>query len=480
MRIVTIIGALLALLIGGAAHAAPAGKNTRPNIVLLLADDAGYADFGFQGSRDMKTPNIDRLAASGTIFEQAYVAHPTCGPSRAALLTGKYPQRFGYEHNNVPGLMSPNGKLVDDDMGLPLSQVTMARRLRDLGYRTGLIGKWHQGNADQYHPLRRGFDEFYGFRGGARSYFAYTETNQPRFRSDLMERGFGQMEEPSRYVTDAFGDEAISFMQRNRKEPFFLMVSFTAVHTPMHALPEDLAQFPGMTGKRQQQAAMMLSLDRTVGAIVTELDRLGMAKNTIVVFTNDNGGPTGANASHNYPLAGAKATYLDGGVRVPMAIRWPARLKSGSRYALPVSLMDLLPSFVEAAGGNPKDLGKIDGVSLWPYLAGTDGGRPHQTLFWKRDVRATIREGDWKLLRFPDRPAELYDLSVDPSEQADLAAQHPERVRDMFRKLFAWETTLERPLWMLDRKYDAQDLEDHDRYRVPSQTPPYSRGGDGH
>ncbi|MFB9292678.1 sulfatase [Persicitalea jodogahamensis] len=441
---------------------------SKPNIVLIIADDAGYADFGFQGSKSMKTPHLDQLAKEGMRFKQAYVSASVCGPSRAGLLTGKYQQRFGFEENNVPGYMSLFG-ITDDDMGLPLNQRTMADYLKGVGYRTALIGKWHQGNADRYHPTKRGFDEFYGFRGGARSYFAFDGNNPFTRPEDRLERGFAKYEESDQYLTDAFADETASFIERNKDAPFFVMLSFNAVHNPMQAEKKDLEVFPQLTGHRQQLAAMTLSMDRACGKVLAQLAELGLDKNTIVVFTNDNGGPSDANASLNDPLSGTKANHLEGGVRVPFLARWPDQLPANSVYEFPISTLDLLPTFFAAAGGTLPDSAGLDGVNLLPYLIGQRTERPHEVLYWKKESRAAIREGDWKLIRFPDRPAELYRLDNDISEERDLATAHPEKVREMYKKLFAWELTLERPLWQLQRKYEGADILRMDQYRKPRE-----------
>ncbi len=440
------------------------GQNTQPNIILIFADDAGYADFGFQGSKEMKTPHLDALAKSGVVFSQGYVSDATCGPSRAGLITGKYQQRFGYEEINVPGYMSKNSGLLGDDMGLPLNQITMADYLKKLGYKTAVYGKWHLGDADRFHPLKRGFDEFYGFRGGDRSYFEYKNTEKIH-HDKRMERGFGQYEEPKGYVTDVLADEAVSFMQKNKEKPFFIYLAFNAVHTPMEAIEEDLMKFPKLGGKRQELAAMTLAMDRACGRVLDELKSLGLSDNTIVVFTNDNGGPTDKNASVNKPLSGTKSNHLEGGIRVPFVMSWPDQIEKKSTYNYPVSTLDLLPTFYLAAGGNQSELSDIDGVDLLPFLKGVNQERPHQTLYWKKETRAVIREGDWKLIRMPDRPAELFDLSQDIAEHNDLAGQYPEKLRAMYKKLFEWELTLERPLWLLDRKYEKYDIDRMDKYR---------------
>ena len=398
----------------------------KPNIVFIISDDAGYADFGFHGSEEIKTPNLDRLADQGMIFRQAYVTAAVCGPSRAGLLTGKYQQRFGFEENNVPGYMS-NSALMGDEMGLPLDQKTIADHLKTLGYKTGLVGKWHQGNADRYHPTKRGFDEFYGFRGGARSYFAFDKNIMLNRKEDRIEIGFEKFEEPVKYTTEAFADAAVSFIERNQDDPFFLMLSFNAVHTPMEAKDEDLQNFSELSGKRKKLAAMTLAMDRACGQVLDKLNELELDKNTIVVFTNDNGGPSDTNASNNDPLSGTKANHLEGGIRVPFIMRWTGTISDGAEYGHPVSTLDLLPTFYTAAGGDLSSLKELDGVDLLPFILGENASRPHQTLYWKKENRGVIREGDWKLLRFPDRPAELFNLAEDISEVNDLAGMNIHR-----------------------------------------------------
>lgn len=438
-----------------------------PNIVLLFADDAGYADFGFQGSTTMITPNLDRLAGQGVRFLQGYVSDPTCGPSRAGLMTGRYQQRFGYEENNVPGFMSKVSAVDGPEMGLPVEVKTMGEYLQAVGYKTAFYGKWHLGGADRFHPNKRGFDEFYGFRGGARSYFEYEK--EPADPLNKMERNFENFEEPETYLTDQLATETVRFIEKNKDQAFFAFVSFNAVHTPMDAKPEDLEHFPQLEGTRKVVAAMTLALDRACGRILDKLEELGLAENTIVVFTNDNGGPTDKNAASNYPLSGTKSNHLEGGIRVPFLLRWPGQVKTGTTYPYPVSTLDLLPTFYVAGGGRENALDVVDGVDLLPYLSGANTGRPHQQLYWKKQARAVVRNGDWKLIRYPDRPAELYNIAEDEREMNDLAAQHPDRVREMYRMIFAWESTLERPRWLLQRKYENVDIDRMDAYRDQSK-----------
>lgn len=436
----------------------------KPNIIVILSDDAGYADFGFQGSEIMKTPHLDKLASEGMKFKQAYVTAAVCGPSRAGLLTGRYQQRFGFEENNVSGYMSESC-LADDEMGLPLDQKTIGDYMKSLGYRTGYFGKWHQGSTGRFHPLNRGFDKFVGFRGGARSYWEYNNENPINNLENRLEYGMGNFKEPKQYLTKVLTHEAISFVEENKDNNFFLMLAFNAVHAPMEAEKEDLDAFPNLEGKRKYLAAMTLSMDRECGLLFKKLEELGLDENTLIIFTNDNGGPTDSNASVNLPLSGTKANHLEGGIRVPFIIKWPNVIPKNSEYDFPISTLDILPTSFMVSGGVSDSLKNIDGVHLIPYLTGENTNRPHEYLYWKKENRGVIREGDWKLIRFPDRPAELFDLSTDISEKNNLAFKNPEKVADLYKKLFQWELTLVRPLWQLQRKYEGNAMERMDKYR---------------
>ena len=438
----------------------------QPNIVVLFSDDAGYADFGFQGSKTMNTPHLDRLATSGIRFTQGYVTDPTCGPSRAGLMTGKYQQRFGFEENNVPGFMSIASAADGAEMGLPIEEKTMGNYLKSLGYTTGYFGKWHLGGLEKFHPLRRGFDEFYGFRGGARSYFAYP--NDPAQPMNKLEKDFGEFEESPVYLTDALGNAAADFIEKHKDKPFLAFVAFNAVHTPMEAKKEDLDLYPQLEGNRKMVAAMTQALDRACGKVIDKLEELGLRENTIIIFTNDNGGPTDRNASSNYPLSGTKSNHLEGGIRVPFLMSWPSRIPAKGVYHYPVSTLDLVPTFINAGGGSIDSLLDLDGVDLLPYILGQKKERPHQRLYWKKDARAVIRFNEWKLIRFADRPAELYNIDEDPREMNNLAALYPEKVRKLFKMIFQWESSLLRPRWLLKRKYENVDIDRMDQYRDQS------------
>ncbi len=438
----------------------------KKNIIFLFADDAGYHDFGFQGSETFNTSNLDKLALEGVICTQAYTTAAVCGPSRAGLLTGKYQQRFGFEENNVPGYMSASSRDIADDMGLPLDQKTIADYLKNLGYTSIVLGKWHMGNADRYHPLNRGFDEFYGFRGGARNFFPLIEKKAKESPEKRLERNFGNYKESELYLTDALASEACEFMKRNKKNPFFMYVSFNAVHGPLEATPEDLESIKGLTGKRKTLAAMTLALDRACGKILDTLKALGLEDDTLIVFSNDNGGPDGT-SSCNYPLSGCKSNHLEGGIRVPFILKLPGIVEQNSVYENPVSMLDLLPTFINVAGGDANGIDGLDGVDLIPYVTGQNKSVPHEVLFWKKENRGVVRQGDWKLMRFPDRPAELYNIKTDISENTNLAYEYPEKVRTLFKLLWEWEGELERPMFMLKRLYEVNAMKRMDEKRTP-------------
>lgn len=446
---------LLLLLAGCATH--PAGEEPEaPNILLVFTDDAGWADFGFQGSRDHETPHIDGIAARGIRFTQGYVTASVCSPSRAGLLTGRYQQRYGHEYN-LPG--KPDPEVSAQMRGLPLTERTMADHLKAAGYRTGLIGKWHLGLEDRFHPLERGFDEFFGLRGGASPYFAGKATKVEDGRDPVPAESLP-------YLTDAFADRAVDFVRRQDGRPFFLFLSLTAPHGPLHARADHLEAVRSRfdTAARAKNVAMTRSIDEAVGRLVATLRDEGLLENTLLVFTNDNGGAMPYNASLNDPLRGTKGTCLEGGNRVPFVLSWPARLGGGVVEDRPVSTLDLLPTFVAAAGGALPD--DLDGVDLLPYLDGERSDRPHETLYWKLNWGAAIRHGDLKLVRTPAGEEWLFDLAVDPGEREDLSDRFPERVEDLRDRLAAWEAELPEPVWVSAPRWRAHSLERYDQRKV--------------
>jgi arylsulfatase A-like enzyme len=413
----------------------------RPNILFIVGDDMGYADVGFHGCKDIPTPNLDALAASGMRFTSGYVSGPYCSPTRAGLMTGRYQTRFGHESN-------PSG-----DNGLPLTERTIADRLKAAGYVTGLVGKWHLGAQPQFHPQKRGFDEFYGFLGGAHDYF----------KSAGILRGAEPVTELD-YTTDAFAREAVAFIERYKSKPWFLYLAFNAVHTPMQATDERLKRFPNVADdKRRTYDAMMLAMDEAIGRVRQKLVETGLERNTLVCFISDNGGPTmpgtTINASRNDPLRGSKRTTLEGGIHVPFVVSWPSRLKPGV-FTQPAIQLDLTATALAAAGVQVDQDPKLEGVDLLPFLTGEKTGTPHDALYWRFGQQMAIRLGDYKLVRYdsnadtltggrnqPVTAAKLYNLAADIGETKDLAAGMPDKVKELQAKWDAWNVANVKPLW---------------------------------
>ena len=433
----------------------------KPNILVIVSDDHGFADVGFHGCRDIPTPNLDALACGGVRFKNGYVSGPYCSPTRAGLLTGRYQQRFGHEFN-------PGGQQAGPKFGLPLSEATLANHLKAAGYATGLVGKWHLGADPKYQPQQRGFEEFFGFLGGEHSYFngqAASETEKPG--SNPIYRGTEVVEE-HQYLTDAFEREALSFIDRHREHPFFLYLAFNAVHTPMHATDERLKRFAAIEDpQRRTYAAMLSALDDSVGKVLDKVRATGLEKDTLIVFFSDNGGPTllgtTINGSRNEPFRGSKRTTLEGGIHVPFVIHWAGQLPAGT-YEQPVIQLDVLPTVLAAAGITSRPEWKLDGVNLLPYLKGEVSGSPHQALYWRLGDQAAIRCGDWKLVRYDkavDEPGtrsnpqardnvtsfRLYNLAQDPGESRDLASANPDEFQSLFKAWQAWDADLVTPLW---------------------------------
>jgi arylsulfatase A-like enzyme len=434
-----------------------------PNVVLILSDDMGYSDLPKFGKSEIPTPSIDRLADEGTLFTSAYVTAPVCVVSRMGLLSGQYQQRFGI-YDNLYG---------EDRVRLFLEQTLVQSVFQQGGYRTGMVGKWHlNGNKkEQYSngsPLQRGFDEFVGIRGGDSPFWEGT----PIYRNNNPE-SFPAPE----YLTDFWGNEACAFIDRNKSRPFFLYLAYNAVHSPMHALDADQEKFPGVDDEnRRIYDGMLLSMDRSIGRVLDRLDQHGIADNTIVVFLNDNGGggSTDLYAAHsrnyanNEPLRGHKFDVLEGGIRVPMIIRWPREGGVSARkvYEKMVSSTDIYPTLVNAAGLNMPAGQPADGVNLLPYLNGENHAKPHEWLCWqnrswlprkkggsvaptRRVHNSAIRKGDWKLVRRDEKldadiqPAwQLYDLKNDIGERNDVAAQRPKVVDELGGLFDVWRASM--------------------------------------
>lgn len=431
-------------LIVSTTHAIGKSGSEKPNLILIVADDLGYADLGFQGSKQIPTPNIDRLAKEGIIFSNGYVSSSVCSPSRAGLITGKHQASFGFNDNLSPAQPGFDPNYV----GLPLTETTLADKLRSLGYVNGLIGKWHLGEKPHFHPLKRGFDEFWGFLGGAHDYFTAKPDGEGMETQIICTY---KTPEPLNYITDDIGNECVNFIRRHKSDPFFLLASFNAPHSPIQATEEDLSLFAHIKDKlRRTYCAMVYRLDQNVGKILNTVNEEGLERNTFVVFISDNGGPANSisNGSVNAPLRGQKTTLLEGGIRVPFIMKWPAKLPAGKKNDVPVSSLDICPTFILAAGGTTSEKDNYTGVNIIPFLTGQTDKIPHQTLEWRYTVGTAIREGDWKLIRLPDRLPMLYHLSDDISEQKDVALQNLERTKAMLKKLGTWEVHLPHPVFL--------------------------------
>jgi arylsulfatase A-like enzyme len=418
-------------------------KSARPNIVLILADDLGYGDLGIQGAEDLQTPHIDTLFRGGMQFQEAYVAFPTCGPSRASLMTGRHHMRIGFPGNPDHVIPTEPGNL----MGLPREEVTLADLLKKQGYATAIVGKWHLGKEVENHPLNRGFDEFFGFLGSLHRYFDLGNTPPP----NCLFRGFDRVHEKE-YLTHAFTRESIDFIERNQERPFFLFLSHLAVHTPLMYdedpgpvhIPLDGTDDPGEN--RRMLINMTENLDRSVGEVMAKLRDLGLEKNTLVVFLSDNGGPVNGQAYSNGLLRGWKGQVFEGGTRVPMAACWPGVIKPGSSYVYPVSAMDLFATSVGLASGTLPVDREYDSRDLMPVLRGSMRERLHDDpLFWDALGMQAIRDGDWKLVMKNRRVEGLYHIPKDPSETENLAAAYPERVRQLRSRYETWEAGLPPP-----------------------------------
>ena len=414
----------------------------QPNILVIVGDDMGYADIGVHGCKDIPTPHLDSLARNGIRCTSGYVSGPYCSPTRAGLLTGRYQQRFGHEFNPGP---DPTGEI-----GLPLSEKTLADRLQAAGYATGMVGKWHLGNDKKFHPMNRGFQEYFGFLGGARSFFPIGG-NVPA--GAKLYRGFEPVDESEAYTTDAFAREATAFIDRHTKEPWFLYLTFNAVHTPMHATDKYLARFADIQDeKRRTYAAMMSAMDHGIGAVLAKLDEQKLAENTLIFFVSDNGGPTQANASNNQPLRATKATTWEGGIRVPYLVQWKGKLPAGKSYDQPVIQLDIAPTALAAAGAEAADA-KFDGVNLLPHFLGEASRPPHEALYWRFGPQMAIRMGSYKLVQGRgEQQRSLYDLAADIGETKDLSADHPEELKKLTAAYEAWNATLEEPRWIASRQ----------------------------
>lgn len=472
---------------GPGAPAAPPDQRP-PNIVLIVADDLGFNDISFNGGGigggTLKTPNIDALGHDGVVFEQGYAGNATCAPSRAALLTGRYPTRFGFEYTptdtrfaqTIAGFPSDwqyktllDQSAVDSDppsdsKGVPSSERTIAELLRDGGYHTVHLGKWHLGGAKGMRPEHQSFDESLGFIIGGQMFLPRDHPQAVNSQQDFdpidkyiwanlpfsVQFNGSERFHPDRYMTDYLTHQAVRAIDANRNRPFFLYLAYNAPHTPLQALKSDYDALADIKDHRTRvYAAMVRALDRGVGQVMQALKAQGLDQNTLVIFTSDNGGAHYIGLPDiNRPYRGWKATFFEGGIKVPFFMRWPARIAPGTQVSGPVSHIDIFATAADAAGiGIPRDR-PIDGIDLVPHADARRQPMPRRTLFWRSGDYRVVRDGDAKLqvLGLPRRSL-LFDLAADPAEHRDLAAQQPQEVRRLQALLARHDGEQTRPSW---------------------------------
>jgi len=445
---------LLVALLFCAAGVEAAGR--KPNILVILADDLGYGELSCQGfTPQIPTPNIDSIAKNGVRFTSGYVSGPYCSPTRAGLMTGRYQQRYGHEFNPGPA------EAAVPTFGLALTETTLGDRFKAAGYATGWFGKSHLGYAPQFHPLKRGFDEYFGFLGGAHDYLdAASDRANPILRGTTPVSSID-------YTTDAFGREAVAFVERHKNEPWFCYLPFNAVHAPLESLEKYLSRFAGVENtKRRTFCAMLSAMDDAVGAVLAKIREHKLEENTLIIFFSDNGGPTASTTSGNGPLRGFKAQTWEGGIRIPFMLQWKGNLPAGIVDDRPVIQLDILPTALAAAGVAVRPEWKLDGVNLLPYLTGKKSGAPHAALYWRFGQQIAIRMGDWKLVkgvgskgiegaeRFgkaSTQDAELYNLAQDIGEKSNLADKEPAQFKELAAAWDKWNSELVDPKWFPDR-----------------------------
>ncbi len=478
-------------------------EQERPNIVFILADDLGKADISLYGRSLVATPNIDAIGRGGVTFTDAYCTSPLCSPSRAAIMTGRYQQRFGYElqpNNRYPRNRSEYivfKHILDigfwrvaelavprkEDIarqGLPPGEITLAELLQSAGYATGLIGKWHLGHEQLFVPSRRGFDVQYGFY---EAFTLYDQIDDPQVVNNPLNefsdkhqwrqgrkatsamRRDGRVIEETGYLTDRIAEEAIVFLQQHKEEPFFLFVPFSAPHVPyqaQRAYYEQLGHIEDRT--RRVYNAMIKNLDDAVGRITAAIEELGLNRNTLLIFASDNGAAVHTGATDSAPLKGGKFTNFEGGLNVPFMIRWDGIVSPGGSCHDPVSLMDVFATAAAAAGISLPADRQFDGIDLLPFVRTGIDNAPHRTLYWRSLYNKAVRMGPWKLIvnERQDRVL-LYNLLADREEKVNLAARYPEVVKELLEELKNWESELKVPLW--PRVMDVEFVFDGLRFR---------------
>lgn len=441
----------------------------RPNILVIMCDDLGYADVGFNGSTDIRTPQLDKLADSGTILSSGYVTHPFCGPSRMGFMSGRYSHSFGAPFNLPHGV---EAAAAYKGVGIDVDEVLMSTALQRAGYYTGAIGKWHLGIEEQFHPNTRGFDDFFGFLGGGHNYFP--EQFEPAYERQKkagrtiideylhpMERN-GKYEKETEYVTDALSREASRFVEdaSETEAPFFLFLAYNAPHTPMEAKEEDLAEYSEIEDpKRRTYAAMVHAVDRGVGEVVESLKKTGQFENTLIVFLSDNGGKT-VTGANNYPLTAGKGSTYEGGFRVPMFFHWPEHVPAGTTFDYPVSTLDFYPTFVGLGGAAIPEGKVLDGKNIWDDFVAGNNPRKGEMIYALRHraIYSEIgaRRDQWKLYSDELGSWKLFNLDDDIEEKHDLSALYPERMQEMISEVEKWTRTHTEPKWF--HALSARDL----------------------
>jgi len=451
-------------------------QTDRPNILVILCDDLGYADVGFNGSPDIVTPEMDKLAANGTIFTSAYVGHSFCGPSRASLMTGRYPHEIGAPFN----LKGNSSKEDKDNMGITLDETYMSKVLQESGYYTSALGKWHLGSAPKYHPNNRGFDNFFGFLGGGHRYFPekYSKVYEQQLKAGnkniheyyLPIEHNGKPVKETEYITDALSREAVNDIKiaKEKEQPFFIYLAYNAPHVPLEAKEEDKQKFNFIKDKdRRTYAAMVYAVDRGIGKVVEALKETNQLENTLIVFLSDNGGNFDHGAN-NYPLKGTKGDTWEGGYRTPMFFHWPNKISAGQKFDYPVSALDLYPTFVKLAGAKIPANKKLSGKDIMSDVLSNNDPHKDEMIYALRyrhgysDVGA--RKGDWKITRMGNEPWRLTNITNDIGEKKNLAGKYPKRLKEMVNEAHEWTNGFITPYWY----YSAKDQELWEDGRMPS------------
>ncbi len=437
--------------------------SSKPNILMILCDDLGYSDVGFNGSKDIPTPNLDMLAKNGTILTDAYVAHPFCGPSRASLMTGRYAHKIGAQFNLPPN----SGETIKK--GIDINEIFISKVLQDAGYYTGIVGKWHLGASTGYHPSERGFNDFYGFLGGGHNYHpkqfkAAYKKQKDRGREIIWDylhplEHNGKVVDETEYVTDGLSREAVRFIGEaadKKDNPFFLYLSYNAPHTPLEAKEEDLKLFEHIKDKkRKTYAAMVYAVDRGIKKIVDELKATGQYGNTLIIFFSDNGGKMKAGAT-NYPLKEGKGSAYEGGFRVPMFFHWPNVVPTGKTYNYPVSALDFYPTLANLAEAKIPVTKQLDGKDIWNDFLSNKNPRPDEHIYVMRHrngfTDVAVRKDDWKALKAYQEHWKLFNIKNDKEENNNLSNKHPEILKALVSEAKIWSKTNMQPLWWHDDK----------------------------